>query len=65
MCFPRYRAKLSSVELCQKLLNDHGVMVIPGEYLNLDGHIRLGYVCSETTLRNGLNALGKELRELS
>jgi len=64
MCFPRYRAKLSSIELCQKLLDDYGVMVNPGEYFNLDGHIRLGYVCSEDILGNGLNALGKGLREL-
>jgi len=64
MCFPRYKAKHSSVELCQKLLNDHSVMVNPGEYFNLDGHIRLGYVCSEDNLRNGLNALGKGLRQL-
>jgi aspartate/methionine/tyrosine aminotransferase len=64
MCFPRYRANMSSIELCQKLLHDHGVMVNPGEYFNLDGHIRLGYVCSEDILRSGLNALGKGLREL-
>ena len=65
MCFPKYRAKYSSIELCQKLLHDHGVMVVPGEFFNLDGHIRLGYVCSEVTLRSGLNALGKGLRQLS
>jgi aspartate/methionine/tyrosine aminotransferase len=64
MCFPRYRAKLSSIELCQKLLHEHGVMVNPGEYFNQDGHIRLGYVCSEDVLRSGLNALEKGLREL-
>ena len=65
LCFPRYRADMSSIELCQKLLHDHGVMVNPGEYFNLDGHIRLGYACSEVILRDGLNALEKGLRELS
>jgi len=64
MCFPKYRVKTSSIKLCQKLLDDHGVMVNPGEYFNMNGHIRLGYACSEDTLRNGLNALGKGLREL-
>ncbi len=64
MCFPRYRVNMSSIELCQKLLHDHGVMVNPGEYFNLDRHIRLGYVCSEDMLRSGLKALGKGLREL-
>ncbi len=64
MCFPRYRVNMSSIELCQKLLHEHGVMVNPGEYFNLDRHIRLGYVCSEDMLRSGLKALGKGLREL-
>jgi aspartate/methionine/tyrosine aminotransferase len=65
MCFPKYRAKLSSIELCRKLLDNHGVMVNPGEYFNLDGHFRLGYACSEDVLRNGLNTLGKGLKALS
>jgi aspartate/methionine/tyrosine aminotransferase len=64
MCFPKYRINMSSVELCKKLLHDHGVMVNPGEYFNLEGHFRIGYVCSDDILRNGLNALGKGLREL-
>jgi aspartate/methionine/tyrosine aminotransferase len=64
MCFPRYRVKLSSIELCHKLLDDHGVMVNPGEYFNMDGHFRLGYACSEDVLRNGLDALGKGLKAL-
>ena len=64
MCFPKYRVNMSSIELCQKLLDDHGVMVNPGEYFNMDGHIRLGYACSEDVLRGGLDALGKGLKEL-
>jgi aspartate/methionine/tyrosine aminotransferase len=65
MCFPKYKVEMSSIELCHKLLDDHGVMVNPGEYFNLDGHFRLGFACSEGVLRGGLNALGNGLRELS
>ena len=65
MCFPRYRVNMPSIELCHKLLDDHGVMLNPGEYFGLDGHIRLTYVCPEDVLRNGLIALGKGLKELS
>lgn len=64
MCFPRYKVNMSSIELCHKLLDDHGVMVNPGEYFNMDGHIRLCYTCSEDVLTGGLNALGKGLKEL-
>ena len=65
MCFPKYRVNMSSIELCHKLLDDHGVMVNPGEYFNMDGHIRLCYTCEEDVLRGGLNALGKGLKELA
>jgi aspartate/methionine/tyrosine aminotransferase len=65
MCFPKYKVDMSSIELCHKLLDDHGVMVNPGEYFNLDGHIRLSYSCSEDVLTSGLNALGNGLKQLS
>jgi len=65
MCFPKYKMKMSSIELCHKLLDDYGVMLNPGEYFDLDGHIRLTYVCPEDVLKNGLEALGKGLNELS
>lgn len=29
MCFPKYKVEMSSIELCHKLLDDHGVMVNP------------------------------------
>ena len=64
MCFPKYRVNMSSIELCQKLLDDYGVMVNPGEYFNMDGHFRLCFVCSEDVLKNGLNALARGLKEL-
>ncbi len=64
MCFPKYKVDMSSIELCHKLLDDHGVMVNPGEYFNLDGHIRLSYACSEDVLTSGLNALGNGLKQL-
>jgi aspartate/methionine/tyrosine aminotransferase len=65
MCFPRYKVDMFSIELCHKLLDNQGVMVDPGEYFGLDGHIRLSYACSEEVLKSGLNALGKGLNELS
>jgi len=64
MCFPKYRASMPSIELCQRLLDEHGVMVNPGEYFNMEGHIRLGFACSEGVLRGGLKALGDGLKQL-
>ena len=65
MCFPRYKLALSSKVLCQKLLDDQRILVIPGEYFDLDGHIRLSYSCSKGALKRGLGALAKGLRRLS
>ena len=65
MCFPRYKVNMSSIELCHKLLDNYGVMLNPGEYFDLDGHIRLTYACPEDVLRNGLEALGNGLKGLS
>lgn len=65
LCFPKYRANMPSVELCQRLLDDYGVMVNPGEYFNMNGHFRLSYTSSEEVLKGGLEALGKGLRALA
>jgi len=65
MCFPRYKLELSSKALCQKLLDDHRILVIPGDYFGLDGHIRLSYTCSKGALKRGLDALAGALRKLS
>ncbi len=65
MCFPRYRDDMPSTELCTLLLlRDHGVLVVPGEYFGLDGHFRLTFVNEEEKLRQGLEALGRGLRNI-
>jgi len=64
MCYPKYNLDMPSVELVHKLLDDFGVMVNPGEYFGVEGHLRLTYACPEDVLINGLEALGKGLREL-
>jgi aspartate/methionine/tyrosine aminotransferase len=65
MCYPRYKVDIGSKELCQKLLNDHGVLVNPGEYFGTENHFRLSYPCSEEELKAGLEEITKCLRELS
>jgi aspartate/methionine/tyrosine aminotransferase len=65
MCFPRYKADIGSKELCQKLLDDHGVLVNPGEYFNMEKHFRLSYTCPDDMLKAGLEEITKCLREHS
>ena len=41
--FVRYDLPLKSTELCAKLQNDTGVMILPGETMELDGYLRIGF----------------------
>lgn len=41
--FVKYDSLLSSIELCAKLQKETGVMILPGETLELDKYLRIGY----------------------
>ena len=52
--FLGYDMKISSYELCKKLLSDTGVLFLPGETLELDGFLRIGYCNDSDKLKTGL-----------
>ena len=41
--FVGYESELSSVDLCKKLQKDTGVMILPGETMEYDKYLRIGY----------------------
>ena len=41
--FVGYDSNIKSVDLCAKLQDETGVMVLPGECMELDGYLRIGY----------------------
>lgn len=41
--FVRYNKPISSTELCKKLQEETGIMILPGETLELDRYLRIGY----------------------
>lgn len=47
---------------CLRLLEDEGVLLVPGSRFDLPGHARLGYCAPEPVLRAGLAGLGRALR---
>lgn len=47
---------------CLRLLEDEGVLLVPGARFDLPGHARLGYCAPEPVLRAGLAGLGRALR---
>ena len=54
-----YNRNIPSRELCKKLQQDTGVALLPGETLEIEGYVRLGY-CAEN-LEQALNLFGEWL----
>jgi aspartate/methionine/tyrosine aminotransferase len=52
--FVRYDLPLKSTELCAKLQNETGVMILPGETMELDGYLRIGYGYNHEKLQQAL-----------
>ena len=50
-------------EFCINLLNDTGVLLIPGNRFDVEGHARLGYCAKTDVLIEGLKRLSKYLQK--
>ena len=55
----------TSARLCEILLNDFGVAVVPGAPFDGEGHVRLSFACSMETLAKGLDRVAAGLAALS
>ena len=53
--FIRYDNCLTSVELCKKLQEETGIMILPGETLEMDKYLRIGYGNHFDKLETALN----------
>jgi aspartate/methionine/tyrosine aminotransferase len=51
----------SSLELCDVLLDEVGVALVPGEGFGAPGHVRLSYALSDDDLQRGVQRLQKAL----
>ena len=60
--FVKYNSSLSSVELCKKLQEETGVMILPGETLEVDGYLRIGYANNFTQLTKALQIFSQWLK---
>lgn len=48
---------------CIKLLQEKGVLLVPGNRFDMPGHVRLGYCAPKPTLEKGLTLLSEALHE--
>jgi aspartate/methionine/tyrosine aminotransferase len=54
--------KVNSSDLCRKLQHDTGVMLLPGETMELDGYLRIGYGNNPDKLKQALNIFSNRLK---
>ncbi|MCQ9210656.1 aminotransferase [Granulicatella seriolae] len=52
---------ISSKEFCLQLLEEEGVLLVPGEAYDMKGFARLGYCAQEPVLREGLKRISRLL----
>ncbi|MBR6098444.1 aminotransferase [bacterium] len=60
--FAGYAMNTPSTELCKKLQEETGVMILPGECMELDGYLRIGYGNNFEQLKIALEIFSKWLR---
>ena len=64
MCFPRVVGVSDTRALARALLRDFDVLVAPGEYFGLPGHIRIGFGAEASGIETGLARLEAGLAKL-
>jgi aspartate/methionine/tyrosine aminotransferase len=65
MCFPRVVGVSDTRALARVLLRDFDVLVAPGEYFGLPGHIRIGFGAEANGIPVGLERLSAGLAKLA
>ena len=61
--FVKYNMNIKSADLCKKLQEDTGVMILPGETMELDGYLRIGYGNNPDKLETALNIFSNWIRQ--
>jgi aspartate/methionine/tyrosine aminotransferase len=52
--FVGFAARVASLSLAERIRDEQGVLVLPGEHLGMDGYLRVGFGYESETLREGL-----------
>jgi aspartate/methionine/tyrosine aminotransferase len=64
MYFPRVRGIGDTAALARALWRRHGILVAPGEYFAMPGHVRIGFGGDAAELDDGLERLHRALMEM-
>lgn len=55
IAFLRYNLRMSSEELCLRLIREKKTLLVPGSCFGFEGYLRIGYGCKTKTLKEGLS----------
>ncbi len=58
----KYDLPIGSREFCIRLLERYGVMFTPGEVMNMEGYLRIGFANNSNTLKAGLLRVSEFLK---
>ena len=64
IAFARYHIGIGSTELVNRLRDEKGVLIVPGDHFGLDGYLRISYGLPHDYLRDGLERIRALLEEL-
>jgi DNA-binding transcriptional MocR family regulator len=64
ICLARYRHPMPAIELAERVLTSHDILLQPGEHFGLSHSVRLGYGNEQTALREALAEVKKGIGRL-
>lgn len=64
IAFLRYDLPIGSTAWMERLRDEHGVLIVPGDHFGLDRHIRLSFAVPEPQLLEGLDRIRTSVLEL-
>jgi aspartate/methionine/tyrosine aminotransferase len=65
ICFARYTMAVGSTALVEELIRDRGVLIVPGDHFEMDGHLRFGYGPEKAYLLAGLARVEETLKKFA
>ncbi len=63
--FLKYDMDVPSEDLCIRLLEETGVMLLPGSALDMEGYLRIGYANTSSIIEKGLEKFSKFLKQIA
>jgi aspartate/methionine/tyrosine aminotransferase len=63
--FLKYNIDMSSEDFCLKLLEETGVMLLPGSAMEMEGYLRMGYANTPSVIEEGLKKISEFLLQFN